>query len=153
MATPKLPDVSLLVADASPHMRRMIREIVLRAGVRRVLEAPDGAEAMGLLAEAKPDLVIVDWDVPVLSGEDFVRLTRTVATSPAPHVPILLTITRPRRSAIERAVFLGVNAILAKPFSPAAVWARLEEAIRRPRVFVDKGELLPGRPQAGAAAA
>lgn len=153
MPIPRFAGLSLLVADDSAPMRRLVREMVLRVGIGRVLEAPDGAQAMGLLAEARPDLVVVDWDLPLLSGEDFVRLARTVRTSPAPRVPILVTMAQPRRSAVGQAVGVGAHAVLAKPFSPAALWERLEEAVHRPRPFLECGELLRPRPRAGAVAA
>jgi CheY-like chemotaxis protein len=149
MPTPSFPDLTLLVADESAHMRRIVREVVLRAGIRRVVEAADGAEAITLLAETSPDVVVLDWDLPVLSGEDFVRLTRTVKTSPAPRVPIVLTLADPRRSAVERAVCLGVNEIVAKPFSPATLWARLDEVVNRPRPFSEAGDLVRPEPRAG----
>jgi two-component system, chemotaxis family, chemotaxis protein CheY len=109
-----------------------------------VLEAQDGAEALGVLSESKPDLVILDWDLAILSGEEFVRLTRTPTTSPAPTVPIILMLSKPRRYAVDRSVALGVNEIIAKPFSPKVLWSRLDEVINRPRPFVQvKGLLRP----------
>ena len=54
-----------------------------RVGLRRFSEAPDGAEALSLLSEVRPDLVVLDWELPILTGEEFVRLARTPSTSPA----------------------------------------------------------------------
>ena len=109
-----------------------------------MLEAPDGAEALGVLSESKPDLVILDWDLAILSGEEFIRLTRTPTTSPAPTVPIILMLSKPRRYAVDRAVSLGGNEIVAKPFSPKVLWSRLDEVINRQRPFVQvKGLLRP----------
>lgn len=144
IATPIFPDLAALVADESLYMRRILRDMLTRVGIKRVLEAPDGAEALGVLSESKPDLVILDWDLSILSGEEFIRLTRTPTTSPAPTVPIILMLSKPRRYAVDRAVSLGVNEIIAKPFSPSVLWSRLDEAINRPRPFVQvKGLLRP----------
>ena len=85
-------------------MRRILRDMLTRVGIKRVLEAPDGAEALGVLSESKPDLVIIDWDLAILSGEEFIRLTRTPKTSPAPTVPIILMLSKPRRYVVDRAV-------------------------------------------------
>jgi DNA-binding response OmpR family regulator len=115
-----------------------------------VLEASDGAEATNVLAEARPDLFIVDWDLPGVSGEDVIRAARTISSSPAPRIPILLMLARPRRSVVERAADLGVNEVIAKPFSPAVLWSRLDEVVRRPRPFIAQGDLV--RPQARGAA-
>jgi PleD family two-component response regulator len=153
IATPVFPDLAALVADESLYMRRILRDMLTRVGIKRVLEAPDGAEALGVLGESKPDLVILDWDLAILSGEEFVRLTRTPTTSPAPNVPIILMLSKPRRYAVDRALALGVNEIVAKPFSPKVLWSRLDEVINRPRSFVQVKGLLRPVPRVGPEAA
>ena len=148
IATPVFPDLAALVADESLYMRRILRDMLTRVGIKRVLEAPDGADALGVLTESKPDLVILDWDLAILSGEEFIRLTRTPTTSPAPTVPIILMLSKPRRHAVDRALALGVNEIIAKPFSPKVLWSRLDEVINRPRTFVEAKGLLRPTPRA-----
>lgn len=144
IATPTFPDIAALVVDESLYIRRILRDMLTRVGIKRVLEAPDGAEALGVLSESKPDLVILDWDLAILSGEEFIRLTRTPATSPAPTLPIILMMGKPRRYVVDRAVSLGVNEIIAKPFSPKVLWSRLDEVINRPRPYLQvKGLLRP----------
>lgn len=147
---PRLPDLALLVADESRHVRQMVREMVLRVGIRRVLEAQDGAEAMSLLADARPDLALIDWDLPGVSGEDVIRATRTISSSPAPRIPILLMLARPRRSVVEQAAGLGVNEVIAKPFSPAVLCSRLDEVVRRPRPFIAQGDFVRPQPRGAA---
>ena len=75
IATPTFPDLAALVVDESLYVRRILRDMLARVGIKRVQEAPDGAEALGVLGESKPDLVILDWDLAILSGEEFIRLT------------------------------------------------------------------------------
>lgn len=133
---PSFPDVSVMVVDEAPYARRLLREILSRVGIRRIIEAPDGAEALAQLAENLPDVVILNWQLPILSGEEFVRLARTPATSPLPTVPIIVTLSRPEKIAVDRAVRLGVNEILVKPFSPKALWSRMDEVLNRPRPYV-----------------
>jgi two-component system, chemotaxis family, chemotaxis protein CheY len=136
IATPTFPDLAALVVDESLYVRRILRDMLARVGIKRVQEAPDGAEALGVLGESKPDIVILDWDLAILSGEEFIRLTRTPTTSPAPTVPIIVMLSKPRRYVVDRAIALGVNEIIAKPFSPKVLWSRLDEVINRPRPFV-----------------
>jgi two-component system, chemotaxis family, chemotaxis protein CheY len=149
IATPTFPDIAVLVVDESLYMRRIIRDMLMRVGIKRLLEAPDGAEALGVLSESKPDLVILDWDLAILSGEEFIRLARAPGTSPAPTIPIILTMAKPRRFVLERAITLGVNEIIAKPFSPKTLWSRLDEVINRPRPLVKSGGLLRPTPRPG----
>src|SRR3954471_16682571 len=101
IATPTFPDLSALVADESLYMRRILRDMLTRVGIKRVLEAPDGAETLAVLGESKPDLVILDWDLAILRAEEFVCLTRAPATSLPPTVPMILMLSKPRRYAID----------------------------------------------------
>lgn len=134
--TPIFPDIAILVVDDGHYSRKLIREMLSRVNIRRVSEAPDGAEALALLADVRPDVVIINWELPILSGEEFIRLARTPSTSPSPTVPIILLLSAPQKLVVERAVAVGVNEILVKPFSPKALWARLEEVLQRPRQFM-----------------
>ena len=152
MDTPLFPDLSVLVVDDNSYLRRVVRDMLSRVGLRRISEAPDGAEALSLLSELRPDLVIIDWDLPILSGEEFVRLARTPSTSPAPTVPIVAMISQPQKFIIDRAIAVGINEILVKPFSPKALWARLDEIINKPRPFVQVGGLVRPAPRTGAPA-
>ena len=148
IATPTFPDLAALVVDESLYVRRILRDMLARVGIKRVQEAPDGAEALGILAESKPDLVILDWDLAILSGEEFIRLTRTPTTSPAAMVPIILMLSKPKRHVVDRAIALGVNEIIAKPFSPKVLWSRLDEVINRPRSFVQVRGIVRPAPRA-----
>ncbi|WP_310350073.1 response regulator [Methylobacterium sp. BE186] len=156
IGAPVFPDLAVLVVDESLYIRRIVRDMLLRTGIRRMLEAPDGAEALGALTESKPDLVIVDWDLAILSGEEFIRLVRDYSTSPCPTVPMILMMAQPRKDRVERAVRLGVNEVIAKPFSPKTLWSRLDEVINRPRPYTVVKSLLipqPRKPQGQALAA
>src|ERR671920_1847228 len=150
IATPTFPDLAALVVAESLYSRRILRDMLTRVGIKRVLEAPDGAEALGVLGESKPDLVILDWDLAILSGEEFIRLTRTPTTSPAPTIPIILMLSKPTRYVVDRSIALGVNEIIAKPFSPKVLWSRLDEVINRPRPFVQVRGILRPTPRAAA---
>ncbi|GAN46476.1 response regulator receiver protein [Methylobacterium sp. ME121] len=151
IATPTFPDLSALVVDESLYIRRIVRDMLMRVGIKRVLEAPDGAEALGVLAESKPDISIIDWDLSILSGEEFIRLARTPTTSPCPTIPIILMLAQPRRNVVDRAVALGVNEIIAKPFSPKTLWSRLDEVINRPRPYSQVKSLLRPIPRRASA--
>jgi two-component system chemotaxis response regulator CheY len=135
IGAPSFPDLSALVVDESLYIRRIVRDMLQRTGIRRIQEATDGAEALGCIAEARPDLVILDWDLAILSGEEVIRLVRNPETSPAPTVPLILMMAQPQKGRVERAVRLGVNEVIAKPFSPKTLWSRLDEVINRPRPY------------------
>ena len=130
---PKLPDLVVLVAEPGVHMRRIVREILLRAGIKRIIEAVDGAEALGQYTTLVPDIVILEWDMPMLSGEDFIRLARTSPETAKRDTPIIVTCTNPTKATIDLAIKLGIHDILAKPLSPKALCARMHASVLRAR--------------------
>lgn len=144
---PQFPDLLVLIADPSVHMRRIVRDVISRSGIKRILEAGDGAEAIESFSTAYPDICIIDWDMPMLTGEEFVRLVRTPSTSPSPRVPIILLTSDPQKSIVEKALDLGVNEVLIKPFSPKSLWARMDQVVRTPRKYVQVGSMLRPAPR------
>jgi DNA-binding response OmpR family regulator len=68
IASPVFPDLSALVIDESLYIPRIVRDMLMRTGIRRVQEAPDGAEGLSVLVEGRPDLIILDWDLGILTG-------------------------------------------------------------------------------------
>ncbi len=129
----KLPDLVVLVADESVHMRRIVREILLRSGIKRILEAADGADAIAQYTTLLPDVVILEWDLPLLSGEDFIRLARTSPETSKRDTPIVLMLANPQKAVVSLAIKLGIKDIVAKPLSPKALCGRVYEAVLRAR--------------------
>ncbi len=130
---PKLPDLVVLIADPSMHMRRILREILMRGGIRRIIEASDGAEAIGQFTMLVPDIVILEWNMPMLSGEDFIRLARSSPETSRRDTPIILTLSNPNKAVISVAIKLGIEDILAKPLSPKILSSRMHIAVVRAR--------------------
>jgi PleD family two-component response regulator len=145
----KLPDLVVLVADESTHMRRIVREILLRAGIKRILEATDGADAIAQYTTLLPDVVILEWELPLLSGEDFIRLARTSPETAKRDTPIVLMLANPQKTVVSLAIKLGIKDIVAKPLSPKALCSRVFEAVVRARE-AQRQRLKSLRNQAGA---
>jgi len=130
---PKLPDLVVLVAEPGVHMRRIVREILLRAGIKRIIEAVDGADALGQYTTLVPDIVILEWDMPMLSGEDFIRLARTSPETNKRDTPIIVTLSNPQKTTVDMAIKLGIHDILAKPLSPKVLCTRMHASVLRAR--------------------
>ena len=128
MSTPRAGLVAL-VADPSLYTLRIVRSVLARAGIRCLVEAFDGAEALSALAERKPDILILSWDLLVVPAREIVALARDPVRSHAPGMPILVTMAEPTRSAVEGAIALGVSSILATPFAPKHLRTRVEALI------------------------
>jgi two-component system, chemotaxis family, chemotaxis protein CheY len=130
---PKLPDLVVLVAEPGVHMRRILREILMRAGIKRIIEASDGADALAQYTMLVPDIVIVEWEMPMLSGEDFIRLARNSPETSKRDTPIILMLATPHKTVVDLAIKLGIKDILTKPLSPKALSSRMHSAVVRAR--------------------
>src|ERR1041384_6846654 len=87
---PKIPSLKVLVVEDNQTMRKLVRTMLTVIGVITVHEAADGSAGLDAIKEHKPDLVIVDWDMPMIDGAQFVRLVRSPGDFPDPDVPIII---------------------------------------------------------------
>lgn len=128
-AEPAAPRMAL-VADGSAYGARIARDVLVRSGFGRVVEALDGAEALSALIDRKPELLVLDWSLPVIGAREIVGTARDAARSHHPRMPVIVTMPEPTASAVEAARAAGVDAILARPFSPRDLRLRLERIVR-----------------------
>ncbi len=129
-----LPDLTVLIADPSVYCRRVLRDMMAQSGIKRVFEATDGAEALSGLAEARPDLMIIDVDIPFLSGVEVARMLRADRSRSIWQTPVMLMVSRPHRRLIEEALAAGVDDVLCKPIAPRAVWGHIGRLVELGRV-------------------
>ncbi len=128
--------LNVMIVDDNPHMRILIRDILLGFGVKDVVECPDGSEAISELQHRPADIVIADWMMEPLDGLDFTRLIRTANDSPSRFVPIIMLTGHTERHRIVEARDAGVTEFLAKPVTANGLYARLRSVIENPRQFV-----------------
>jgi two-component system chemotaxis response regulator CheY len=108
----------ILIVDDSPLLRATARRAVLQAGVaaERVHEAANGKEALDVLSREAVDVVLLDINMPVMDGYQFVEAK---AKLPAlAGVKVALVTTEGNRKRLERMTQLGVTHYLRKPFEP-----------------------------------
>ena len=72
------------------HMRILLREVLRAIGVRDILEASDGAEALRMMRERPVDVVLTDLAMEPVDGIEFVRLVRNAPDSPFPMTPVIM---------------------------------------------------------------
>jgi CheY-like chemotaxis protein len=108
----------ILIVDDSPLLRATARRAVLQAGAapERVREAANGKDALDQLAKEPVDIVLLDINMPVMDGYEFVEAK---AKLPAlADVKVALVTTEGNRKRLERMTQLGVTHYLRKPFEP-----------------------------------
>jgi DNA-binding response OmpR family regulator len=120
-------------------MRKVVRTMLMSIGVREVHEAPDGAAGLELIRSGKPDVVILDWQMPGLDGPSIVRMIRSPETFPFPDVPIIMLTGHGERSHVIEAVKIGVNEFLLKPVSVKALQDRMTAVLTKPRQIMKEG--------------
>jgi two-component system chemotaxis response regulator CheY len=131
--------LAILVVDENQYLRKLTRTMLINVGAKTIYEASDGVAALDVIRNANPDIAILDWELPVLSGPQVVRIVRTPAVFPKPHLPIVMLTSSARRSDVNEALRLGVHEFLVKPTSPAALRDRLLSILVKPRAMVQIG--------------
>jgi two-component system chemotaxis response regulator CheY len=127
----------------------MLAEILQPIKCKSVRFCADGAEAFDLIRASSPDIAIVDLEMPV-DGLDLLRKIRRAARTPDPTLPVIMMTSRTDLQRVLAIRNAGANEIIRKPFTPAAVLARIASVIDHPRAFVtDGGFVGPDRRRSG----
>jgi two-component system, chemotaxis family, chemotaxis protein CheY len=137
----------VLVVDDNQYTRKMIRNLLVNCGVKDIYEAADGINALDAIRTVAPDVVILDWEMPLLSGAELVRIVRSPGVFPTPDVPIIMLSGHGERWRIVEAVRLGVNEFLIKPVSAKAIYDRLVAIMTQPRPIVQLGDYYGPEPR------
>jgi two-component system, chemotaxis family, chemotaxis protein CheY len=132
--------LGILVVDESQYMRKLTRMMLMNIGAKVIYEASDGVAALDIIRTANPDVAFIDWDLPVLSGPQVVRIVRSPGVFPKPALPIVMLTQFAQRSRVHAALSLGVHEFLVKPTSPKALQDRLLSILIKPRQMVQVGQ-------------
>ncbi len=140
----KTPDAAfeklkVLVIDDELHMRKVVKALLYAIGIRHVWEAPDGCAALDLICQQPPDVVILDWEMPYLSGPEFMRIVRSPGTFPYPQIPVVMLTGHGEKGRVIEAVNSGINEFLLKPVSAQNLADRLKSIVHKPRPFIRDG--------------
>ena len=128
----------ILVVEDEAALVTLLRYNLDREGFR-VAEARDGEEALLMAREQKPDLVLLDWMLPLLSGIEVCRQLRRMNETRG--VPIIMLTARGEEGDKLRGLDSGADDYVTKPFSPTELIARVRAVLRRTRP-VFNGEVL-----------
>jgi len=138
-----IQQLHVLLVDDSPYMRKIVRGLLTSIGVRRVSEAGDGIAALEKIREDAPDVIVLDWEMPLLNGPEMVRIVRSPGVFPTPDIPIIMLTAHGQVSRVRESMRLGVNEFLCKPVSAKALFERLVSIMLKPRANVKAGSYGP----------
>jgi two-component system, chemotaxis family, chemotaxis protein CheY len=142
-----LKDITILVVDGNGFMRRMTRMMLLNLGARSIREAADGLAAVEQIRTWSPDVMLLDWDLPVLNGMEVMRIVRSPGVFPRANLPTIMLTSQAKRSLVVEALRVGVHEFLVKPTSPKALCDRLMSVMIKPRPLMRVGEYYVPEPR------
>lgn len=117
-----MPDC--LVVDDSPTVRSILCRILRQLGFE-TREAADGASALERHRERMPDVVLLDWNMPVMNGLECVRALRALPSGDRPKVIFCTTMNE--LADIEQALEAGADEYIMKPFDAELLRIKLEQ--------------------------
>ena len=118
----------ILIVEDEPAIRDMVAFALRKAGME-AMHAVDARAAQNAIGERIPDLILVDWMLPGMSGIDLARRLRKDELTR--DVPIIMLTARGEESDRIRGLELGADDYVVKPFSPKEVTARVAALLRR----------------------
>ncbi|AZP14506.1 hybrid sensor histidine kinase/response regulator [Undibacterium parvum] len=108
-------------------MRRVIVNQLRQLGAEKILTAVDGKAALRILTSQHVDMVLSDWNMPVMSGLELLKTMRE--DSKLFTLPFIMITAEAERTHIEEAIACGVTSMILKPYSPSQLMVRVEKAL------------------------
>jgi two-component system chemotaxis response regulator CheY len=132
--------IVVLVADNNPYMRRLTRMMLTNLGIKSIYEASDGVATIDAIRTVNPDVMILEWELPILDGREVMRIVRSPGVFPKASLPVIMVSDHGLRSRVTTAVRLGVHEFMVKPMSPKTLQQRLLGIVLNPRAMIRAGK-------------
>ena len=120
----------ILIADDEPNQLELMDFNLTNAGFS-IIKASNGIHALELIENHSPDLIILDWMMPKISGIDVCRVLRS--RSETKQIPIIILSARSEDSDKSLGLDTGADDYISKPFSPKELISRVKALLRRAR--------------------
>ena len=129
-----------MVIDDSPFALELTAQAILGFGIKVRHACSSAAEAIAVLRDHPVDLILVDCEMPGMSGYEFVRWLRRSGLEPNAFAPVIMTAAHVRRSKVSEARDCGANFLITKPFSAGVLLERIVWVARDARPFLEVGD-------------
>ncbi|MGD9109684.1 MAG: response regulator [Phycisphaerales bacterium] len=123
----------ILVVDDEIHIVHVVA-IKLRNNGYEVISATNGAEAFELACDEKPDIIVTDYQMPVMNGMELIEKLRQ--NEETEHVPVIMLTARSFSVDDEKKQQLNIAQCLSKPFSPKELLRDIEDVLYQSSVTV-----------------
>ncbi len=119
--------MKVLIVDDSAVMRKVLIGALSRGGIRDVVQAGDGQEAMEAVKKEKFDVILMEWNMPRMPGIDAVRKLRASGC----ETPIIMVTAEAEKRRVVEALRSGVNNYVIKPFKADIIARKVRETIAK----------------------
>ena len=117
--------MKILLVDDSRTIRNIQKGVLKQIGHEDVMEANDGVEALAAIVAERPDLVLVDWNMPNMDGLTLVKKLRETDKA----LPMIMVTTEAEKARVLEALKAGVNNYLAKPFDAKTLAEKIKQTM------------------------
>lgn len=119
--------MKILLVDDSRTIRNIQKNVLTQLGYTDVMEASDGIEALKQIGETKPDLALIDWNMPNMDGITLVRKIRETDKA----TPLIMVTTEAEKRRVIEAIQAGVNNYVVKPFTAETLGEKINATLAK----------------------
>jgi two-component system chemotaxis response regulator CheY len=120
--------MKILIVDDHEPMRKIIKTILRKVGFEDMEEAENGREALSKLKEKKFDVVLLDQNMPGLSGIELLKLMKQ--DEQLKNIPVIMITAETSKEKVLEAIQLGVSEYIVKPFTAETLKKKIESVIK-----------------------
>ena len=125
--------VRVLIVEDNQYLRKLVRNLLINIGVKQIDEVEEALAVLETIRITDPDLVMLEWELPLLNGAELTRIIRTPGLLVRAGVPIILFSATASQARVAEAKRLGVDAYLTMPISAKALADRIVTILAKPR--------------------
>ena len=119
--------MKILLVDDSRTIRNIQKNVLAQLGFTDVSEASDGVEALKQIGEQRPDLALIDWNMPNMDGITLVRKIRETDKS----MPLIMVTTEAEKRRVIEAIQAGVNNYVVKPCTAETLGEKINATLAK----------------------
>lgn len=119
--------MKIMLVDDSRTIRNIQKNVLAQLGFKDVVEAADGVEALKMIGESKPDMALVDWNMPNMDGITLVRKIRETDK----QMPLIMVTTEAEKRRVIEAIQAGVNNYVVKPFTAETLGEKINATLAK----------------------
>jgi len=125
--------IRVLIVEDNPYLRKLVRNLLVNIGVKQIDEVEEALAVVEAIRASDPDIVMLEWELPLIDGAELTRVIRTPGLLARPSLPIILFSRAAPQARVAQAKRLGVDAYLTVPISARALAERIVTILTRPR--------------------